>query len=285
MDINVHRRNKLIKENITFINVHGMRVPLFAIFEINVCGLCNRKCSFCPRATYYPNTKEYLSIKLWEKVVKEVASLQFNGVFLLSAFSEPLMHPELDQIIAIAKMYCPKCKVEVVTNGDFLTERRLKSLYETGVDTTLISLYDGAYQVDKFNNMRKKSGIAAERIVLRKRYTTGEFNKTNRGGLVDEGVRYQLSEYPLIRECYLPCYTLLMDYDGLAYICTHDWGKKLCTGNLSEQSVVDVWIGKIMMSARFNLINKNRAQAPCNVCNADGTLVGKEYAALWKKLI
>ena len=66
-----------------------------------------------------------------------------------------------------------------------------------------------------------------------------------------------------------------MDYQGDVLMCPHDWGKKIILGNLNDSSLLDVWFSKRSMAIRKQLNNSNRSFSPCNVCDVDGTLMGK----------
>ena len=51
--------------------------------------------------------------------------------------------------------------------------------------------------------------------------------------------------------------------------------KKIILGNLNNQSFNDIWFSKKAMKIRKMLNNSNRNFSPCNVCDVDGTLMGK----------
>ena len=69
-----------------------------------------------------------------------------------------------------------------------------------------------------------------------------------------------------------------MDYNGDVLICAHDWRKKYIVGNVYKESFLDIWTGKRFMNARKLLLEANRNFSPCNVCDVDGTLIGKTNA-------
>ena len=59
-------------------------------------------------------------------------------------------------------------------------------------------------------------------------------------------------------------------------MCPHDWGKKIILGNLNNERLLDIWFSKKFFSIRKMLNKSNRNFAPCNVCDVDGTLMGKK---------
>ena len=59
-------------------------------------------------------------------------------------------------------------------------------------------------------------------------------------------------------------------------MCPHDWGKKIILGNLNLKSFIEIWFSKKAMNIRSMLNSSNRNFSPCNVCDVDGTLMGKK---------
>jgi len=99
---------------------------------------------------------------------------------------------------------------------------------------------------------------------------------SNRAGMM-ENAEYKIPSLanPLNNPCYIPSYTLFFDYLGDVLMCPHDWGKKIILGNLKKERLLDIWFKEKSMKIRKNLVNSNRKFSPCNVCDVNGTLMGK----------
>jgi radical SAM protein with 4Fe4S-binding SPASM domain len=285
-DINIPRKARLIEDHFSVPLPAGP--PLFAVVEFNLSGLCNRECVFCPRAdaTVFPNTNDHISIALYEKIVRELGELDYRGMLLYSGFGEPLLAKRLEVLIETTKRFCSRARLEMVTNGDGLSAARLRSLFEAGLDTLLISMYDGPEQREHFERMRVAAGLAPERIVLRTRWLSAEEHYgialSNRSGLVtikEAGIG-PLTE-PRKRRCHYPFYTVMVDWDGAMLLCPHDWGRKLVVGNLNERSIAELWTSETLKQVRLTLAADNRDFAPCNVCDVDGTLMGERHFEGW----
>ena len=157
IDPAIHRKSDLIDSSLV---VFEKKIPLPAIVEVSASGTCNRVCSFCPRsAPDYLDIKEYIKNELLEKLVSQLAELGFKGIFLFSGFNEPLVDKNIYHLVSIARKYLTDCRIEMVTNGDILNEKRLSKLYESGLDTLLISVYDSKEQEEKLI-MRVKTRLA-----------------------------------------------------------------------------------------------------------------------------
>jgi radical SAM protein with 4Fe4S-binding SPASM domain len=287
IDPSTKRKNDIVKSSLQYYK----NTPLFSILEFNIFGACNRSCSFCPVSNpeIYTSKHEGISIELFEKIALELNEIGYKGKILFSALSEPLLHKKIETLIKIAKDSLPEARVEIVTNGDLLTAKKLKSLYNAGLDTASVSMYDGAHQIEHFGTMIKDAQIPQDMVVLRRRYyEDGNYGMTisNRSGLIDsdsyrDANEEGIQELPLKEQCYYPFYMILVDYNGDVLLCPHDWKKSIKFGNLNQESLFDIWDGKVLKTIRHRLAKKDRNFSPCKECDVLGTVIGKESFEAW----
>lgn len=261
--------------------------PMVSLFEISLSGLCNRQCPFCPRADHsvYPNTKEYIEQTLHAKMMRELGELDYTGLIVYSGYSEPLLHRGIVEIVKEARTLCPKAKIEVYTNGDSLKVGMIRKLIGAGLNTILVSLYDGPEQIEKFTTMRREAGVTDQQMILRERYLLekGEgMHLSNRAGTIDfKQMHVEPLKQSLKRQCFLPFYMMMVDHTGEVFLCSHDWIKKFVVGDLRKQTVLEVWNSKKMKAARESLAEGNRCFGPCVKCDVDGTKIGKDHFERW----
>ena len=262
--------------------------PFFSLMEFNLSGLCNRKCVFCPRVdpSVYPNVNEHIPIELYEKIMGELAEVDYDGMILYSAFGEPLLYKNIETILEMSKRYLPNVRMETVTDGDFVTPDKLRALFGAGLDTLLISMYDGPEQEGKFQAMIDEVGLTEKQVVLRKRWLPPEehygITLSNRSGMVQIPVLgVGTLKEPLKRACFYPFYQVLVDYDGAVLLCPHDWGKKLIVGNLNDSTIHELWNGPVLRRVRRNLANEDRNFGPCSGCDVEGTYMGRPHFEQW----
>ena len=289
-DPNITRKGEVLQRHLAESYEDPAAPPFFSLIEFNLSGLCNRKCVFCPRVNpeVYPNVNEHIPLELYEKIMCELAEVEYDGMILYSAFGEPLLYKNLEAVLELSKQYCPKVRIETVTDGDFVTPAKLTTLFSAGLDTLLISLYDSPDQVDEFQAMMDEVGLSDTQVVLRKRWLPPEehygITLSNRAGMVDmPEVGVAALKQPLQRPCFYPFYQVLVDYDGAVLLCPHDWGKKLVVGNLNRSTIHELWDSPVMRRTRRNLANSDRNFAPCNVCDVDGTMMGRSHFDQWMK--
>ena len=287
LDPSIKRKKNIT--NISFQIMKGTNYPLPSEVEISESGTCNRKCSFCPRSDpEYKDVKEFIAPALHSKLIQELKKYDFKGVLRYSGFVEPLLDKNIYDLINHAR-HNLQARIEMVTNGDVLDVKRLKKLFISGLDTVLISVYDGPEDVKKFEKMCREADLRKDQYVIRHR----DFNEdkdfgltiSNRAGMM-KNAEYKIM--PLKKEskakCYYPGYTFFMDYNGDVLMCPHDWGKKIVLGNLNKKSFKDIWISKTAINIRKKLNTGNRKFSPCNVCDVNGELIGEKHSKAWSSV-
>ena len=294
-DKSIYRKQKFVEKNENIRIIDGF--PVFTIVEFNIYRACNRTCSFCPVSdkSFYTNKYEGISIELFTKIMKDLEGIDYDGTLLFSAFSEPFLNKDLPQLVKISKTILPKARLEINSNGDIFKKRteKLVRLFEEGLDTVTISVYDGPAEYDEFLKMGSALKLSENQFVLRRRYFDqgkGDYGIifSNRTGLVDtskfqDETRDTVEALPLKRSCFYPFYQTLIDYNGDMILCPHDWGKEYIVGNLSERNIWDLWTSKKYQAARKLLSQKNRSFKPCNKCNVKGDLIGRPNFEKWMK--
>mgnify|MGYP001464836868 FL=1 len=290
IDPNIKNKSKTVEDRLQFIKYENKDLPLPTEIEISESGTCNRKCSFCPRsAPEFIDKKEFISNELHEKMCEELKSLNYKGTIRYSGFVEPLLDKNIYNLIYMARKKLPDCNIEMVTNGDVLNANRLKELFSKGLSKILISAYDGKKEADDLENLCKNSNLTTQQYIVRHRYLSEseDFGITlsNRSGTM-ENAEYKIKSLtePLKKPCYIPAYTFFLDYQGDVLICPHDWGKKIILGNLNTKKLIDIWFSSKAMTIRNKLVNSNREFSPCNLCDVEGTFMGKKNSSYFKNL-
>lgn len=289
MDLNLKVEDPALrrKKSLTSVVQFFDGKPLPSIIEISESGTCNRSCSFCPRSDpEFFDEKKFIDEGMIKKLAEELAAVEYAGMVLFSGFVEPLLDKNISRWVGIIKKKVPKSRVEIITNGDPITQKNLNKLHKAGLDALLVSCYDGAHQIEELNCLVLSSEMPLEKVVFRNRWGTEEENfgisLSNRGGLMKsaEFVIGDISK-PISQPCYYPAYTFFLDYTGDVLMCGHDWGKKAIAGDFKRQSFLEIWNGPRFSKWRHELINGLRSGSPCDVCNVQGVRMGKDHADAW----
>lgn len=284
LDPTINRKSQIV--NSTLDVKQGW--PLPSVVEISESGTCNRKCVFCPRsAKDFPDVKEFIEPELIKKIAIELAEFNYSGIFLFSGFVEPMLDRRIYDHVKTIRRTLPQARIEMVTNGDVLDKNRLLRLFDSGLSTILISVYDSREDAERFLTMCEASNLRSDQYIIRHRYLpeTQSFGitLTNRAGMMEDAA-FVIKKSPqaIHAACHYPHYTFFMDYLGDVLMCPHDWGKRKIMGNLKIQSFKEIWLGKGFSTVRDSLAKGIRDFVPCNVCDVKGSLMGKEHVRAWK---
>lgn len=291
LDKNIKRKTEIVSNTLHY--VKNSKIPLPSLVEISDSGTCNRSCIFCPRSD--PDwiskfdKKEFIKTELHEKICKELSEHNYKGIIVYSGFNEPMLNKKCYENIARTRRYLPEAKIELITNGDVLSLKNITKLFEAGLSTLLISVYDGPEDMKKFKKMCKDARLESYQYVIRNRYLPPEkdfgITISNRGGLMEKaGHSIKSLKKSMNAPCYYPSYTFFIDYNGDVLMCSHDWGKKNILGNLNKNTFMEIWLSENAKKSRFNLANSDRGFSPCDVCDVKGSLIGESHAKAWQNL-
>ena len=278
--INLKRRSVIVNDVLSTFKDK----PIPSWIELSIIDVCNRTCSFCPKSDpkIAPDTHQRMQLSLINKLSNELREINYKGSVVLCGYGEPLLHKDIN---IITKKLAEVSYVEIVTNGDPLTPKKIRELYVNNANKLLISMYDGKHQIDKFNKMAKDSGVPDDFVILRDRWHGSDkdygLKLTNRTGTISIGDQEEIGKYT---KCFYPSYQFLIDWNGDIFLCPQDWQRRITMGNMMQEHIFEIWDGKIMNKYRKDLINGKRNNNPCKVCNAEGTLLGIKHAKKWKEI-
>lgn len=276
---NLKRRS----ETVDVVSLHN-GVPLPTWVELSLIDVCNRKCIFCPKVDpkIAPDTYQKMSRTIINKIHDDLISMNYNGTISLCGYGEPLLHKDISYIV---KKLSEVSNVEIITNGDVLSSKSLQELYLSKASKVLVSMYDGPEQINKFQEMTKKANVPEEFIILRDRwydkYNDFGVKLTNRAGTISAGDQDNKDKYS---KCFYTSYQFLIDWNGNVFLCPQDWQRRVAMGNVMQESIFEIWTGKMLTKFRKNLLSGKRCDAPCDSCNADGTLLGKNHVKKWEEI-
>ena len=84
---------------------------------IEITNVCNLNCNFCPKTSRSPH---FMSSEQFAHLARQVKP--FTDYVYLHLMGEPLLHPQLDEILKICEIL--ELKVTITTNGTLINRRR-----------------------------------------------------------------------------------------------------------------------------------------------------------------
>jgi hypothetical protein len=125
---------------------------------VETSSYCNRRCSYCPTALVDRFTKrDYMPDSMRDKIAAELAEIDYEKTIVLHFYNEPLADERICEHIALFARACPKAKVELFSNGDYLDAEYLQRLADAGLKSLWISMHLG-------NNVEWKDELIIRRL-------------------------------------------------------------------------------------------------------------------------
>ena len=296
IDKNIGRVGDYVDQHVTKTKNLKNDVPPFSSVEFSINGACNRRCVFCPRVNKsdYPNILSSLDMNAFKRLVKDLATIDYDGRFSFTGFCEPLLTKNLHEYVLEIRTNLPNSTIEIVSNGDVLEKKTglkmLSNLFGAGLDRIRVSLYDGPHQIRIMEDIRDESKLTDDQFMIRKRYLGAEESHgitiSNRAGSVNyKTEHFELKPLlePLKQPCYYPFYKVLIDHDGAVLMCSNDWKKEKIYGNILKESLLTIWSNTEFNETRKKLSCGDRKYNPCNLCDVNGTLNGGRSFERWQK--
>lgn len=271
--------------------------PKYVQIELN--NSCNARCRMCniPQMT---RCKGLMSDELFIKILKEANK---NGVEFITPFlhGEPFLRPDFIEKLKLINLYAPKAKITVFTNASMLTEKilhELNSIYN--IEQLVFSFPGGNKEIYEkvtgldFEKSRRniiKAFEILEDIPMRISMPMYEENVESEKDFYTLWNGYPCSAYKtynylddvkgtLSETCYEQCdrafRSMTVMFDGRVCLCCMDSDGKYIMGDISEQSMLEIWNGEEFVKLRrLHSICRN-AYEPCSTCTLD--LKTEEYS-------
>lgn len=264
---NENNKKNLARETVNFRveQLQGKQV-LFDHVEIETVNRCNGGCDFCP-VSKKNDTREYkvMSRQLFEKIIDQLAEINYSGKIALFSNNEPFLDEDILDKHKYARERLPNARMHLFTNGTLL---KLEWFIEimNYLDELIIDNYQQELKLikpceeivkycEQHPELKKKVTI-----VLRKPHEI----LSSRGG--DAPNRKNLVSYGEDR-CILPYKQLIIRPDGKVSLCCNDPLGKNTLGDLSKESIMDVWYNDRFKMVRKCLYEGRKNWKHCEYCD------------------
>lgn len=243
-------------------------VPLFKEVEIETINRCNGVCSFCPvNRNIDPRVEEKMSEQLFKKIIAELEEICYAGRLALFSNNEPFLDERIIEFSSYAREHLPKAKIHLFTNGTLLNLDIFLEIINY-LDEIIIDNYNQQLQlipsvkiikeyVDSCGDdaIRKKV-----KILLRKPneiLTSRGGEAPNREKIID------VSE----DTCALPFQQLIIRPSGKVSLCCNDPLGKETLGDLTKETILDVWFGEKYRKTRGKIARGRKYLNHCKNCD------------------
>lgn len=239
---------------------------LFNHVEVETINRCNGVCSFCPvNRNADPREEKRMERGLFEEIVGQLAEMDYAGRFTTFSNNEPLLDERIIEWNAYAREHLPHARMHLFTNGTLLTLDKFLALADI-LDELVIDNYQQDLQLIK--PCREIQEYCARHPELARKVTIvlrkPQEILTSRGG--DAPNRKSVGDYGKDR-CLLPFKQLIIRPDGKVSLCCNDATGKYTLGDLTKESIRDVWYGPRFKMVRECLYKGRENWGNCRGCD------------------
>ncbi|OGW04875.1 MAG: hypothetical protein A2W77_05640 [Nitrospinae bacterium RIFCSPLOWO2_12_39_16] len=305
---------KPFREAVKYFSIKNrLKRPLKVTIEIT--NACNSDCIMCPRQSMTRPVKN-MDFELYKKIIDDCGKV---GVKIIQPFNfgEPLMHNRLGEFIRYAKEHT-RSRVQISTNAALLNSEKAIELLDSGLDRINIDI-DG-FTKDTFEKVRKNLDFDrvvenTERFIeLKKRLNKNIFitvsiiNMDETSGEIVEFKRYWKPRVDRVLDVEYNTWTgsvenrnesinnskrfncpckMLWDQmvileDGKVALCCLDYDGKVIVGDMKNESILNIWNGKILNNLRQKQIElKFDEISTCRACNQYIYMEGTQWQYMW----
>lgn len=243
--------------------------------EIETVNRCNNTCVFCP-VNKNDDPREFAGMEddLFDKIINELSELDYSGELALYSNNEPLLDEKLAERIKISRNKCPKAFIYIITNGTLLDFDKILAILEAGISKIVINHYDDTLKPDenlmslvkRLENSGYRHYCNKITIILRR---TKDILDNRAGIAPNKGAdKYDLYKYCQNIACQYPFMEIIIRPDGKVSMCCKDALGRNTLGDVSKQTLMEVWNGEEFRSVRSTLINEGRKGVDvCRYCD------------------
>lgn len=264
--------NDMLKTNKTIESIREIveelyhQVPLFSLVEVETVNNCNGNCDFCPVSKKNDTrTLHYMSEQIFQKIIDELADMNYSGRLTLFGNNEPLLDEKIIERHKYAREHVPNAKMHLYTNGTLFTLDKfvelIKYLDELIIDNyhpdlKLIKPCQEIYDYCK-DHPEYKNKVT---IVLRNPHEI----LTSRGG--DSPNRENILSFG-DASCTLPFKQLEIRSEGKVSLCCCDPLGKVTLGDVSKNTLKEIWYGESYQQIRKAIYEGRKKLSHCVNCD------------------
>jgi len=257
---------KAVNSYVSKIKKHG-KIPLFYIIEMETINRCNGGCSFCPvNAKADTREKKYMSDELFENIILQLEQMNYKGRLSLFSNNEPFLDEKIVERHQYARAHLPFAKMHLLTNGTKVSVEQFAQVI-TYVDEMIIDNYSNngkmiptvkriANYCEEHSELKAKVSICLRR--------QDEKLSSRGGNAPNRKVFYDFTK----DSCALPFQQLVIRPDGKVSLCCNDALGQITLGDLSNQTLFNIWYGEEYSQIRSKLMHGREGIKLCKNCDA-----------------
>lgn len=239
---------------------------LFNHVEIETINRCNGSCSFCP-VSKNKDTRIFAEMTddLFLKIITELKDIHYEGKIALFSNNEPLLDKKIVDRHRIAREMLPDARFHLFSNGTLwnidIFKEMMKYLDELIIDNyhPELKLIKPCREIAEYCEVHTKYKKKVT-IVLR---DPNEILTTRGGDAPNRNVKITHEG----TKCPLPFKQIIIRPDGKVSLCCNDPLGRDTMGDVSSESLLEIWRGKEFSKVREALSNGRGNWKHCKYCD------------------
>lgn len=279
--LTAHQKRVAFKSGVGFIN-------------IETSSQCNRACPYCPNSLYdRRKTNTFFDWPTYEKIVDDLASIDYDRRISLVGLNEPLMH--MDDFLARLRLIrekLPKAHLLIFTNGDYLDKDAFQALRDVGVHELKVAMHLSKEKPYDERDILKRVLDKSRELGLNPVLTDFTADKQIEFQLAGTTMAVRLSQENYMTEghsrgetmtgvgrkmenrtipCIQPFDNFIVNYKGDVLPCCTTIGATeeiapCIVGNVKDASIFDIYCGEKLTAWRRSLMVEGEKRHPCATC-------------------
>lgn len=261
---NNYEKFEIIKK---YVDEAKEEVPLFSLIEVETINRCNGVCEFCPvNAKDDPREKHIMSEELFYDIVRQLEEIDYSGRISLFSNNEPFLDNRIIEFSKYLREHLKMARIYLYTNGTLLNMQKfteiISYLDELIIDnyTQDLHLIKPVEEIKQYCEQHPEL-VKKVSIALRKPKEI----MTSRGGSAPN--RHEQVSYPTMT-CATPFQQLVIRPTGQVSLCCNDPLGKHTLGDLTKESILDVWYGEKYKMVRKAIVDGRKNIDICQYCDA-----------------
>lgn len=234
-------------------------LPAIVLIEVNTD--CNRSCSYCSNHVF-PKPRQLMEEGVFQKVIDDLAEVDYRGRVALHQSSEPLLHPNLEGLMAYSDDKLPKAELAVYTNGDFLDRDRFDRLNEAGVDTWIVTQHGSNIPKPLEKLLTGLTPAEQKKVTFQTIWQNKLYNRTV-PGLIPEEQRI------IPDPCFTASYHMQVLVDGSVPQCSMGFAGENIFGNVKDRGLLEIWRDPEFKTFRADVGHRKFELDVCQRCVSD----------------
>ncbi|NJD90494.1 MAG: radical SAM/SPASM domain-containing protein [Geobacter sp.] len=229
---------------------------LFQFVHLEINSHCNRQCWYCLQSRK-PTDEHYMAQNVFDLAMERLQELDWSAPIVFHLLNEPLLHPQIIEIVAATRKALPHSLPHVTTNGDLLTVDIADKLVEAGLVRCLITQHPPTTEQwqTKIDNICSRHPNIFQYMAIQRE------EMLNIGGQVPV-------DNPKLPYCNAPKRSLIIRHTGQFGLCccTASFEDQYIFGNIADGPILEQWNAPRWKELRKSLRHGERSLPICRDC-------------------